>query len=166
MANFSSSRSPVVMTMSSTPSNLHLEIAPATKSLSAPRATVPSVFSSGLRTHRPPILMKIEGKYTTDHVPAENRVIGAIGFENNEANDVKNQITITRTFARIRETNVKKRVILPLTFVEPTDYDKVSPNDKVDIVGLDTFAPGKSLTLVAKHDGSTKDGRALQTLLN
>ncbi|KAJ2926446.1 hypothetical protein H1R20_g10643, partial [Candolleomyces eurysporus] len=45
-----------------------------------------------------PILMKIEGKYTSGHVPAggpgtKNRAIGAIGFENNEANDVKNQIT-------------------------------------------------------------------------
>ncbi|KAJ2926437.1 hypothetical protein H1R20_g10657, partial [Candolleomyces eurysporus] len=42
-----------------------------------------------------PILMNIEGKYTTNHVPAggpENRVIGAISFENNEANNVKNQI--------------------------------------------------------------------------
>ncbi|KAJ2926438.1 hypothetical protein H1R20_g10656, partial [Candolleomyces eurysporus] len=74
--------------------------------------------------------------------------------------------SVTRTFARIRETNVKKCVILPLTFVEPTDYDKVSPNDKVDIVGLDTFAPGKSLTLVAKHEGSTKDSIPLAHTLN
>jgi hypothetical protein len=51
--------------------------------------------------------------------------------------------------------------MLALTFVDPADYDKVQPNDKVDIVGLYTFTPGKNLTLVAKHEDGTKDVRIL-----
>jgi aconitate hydratase len=51
--------------------------------------------------------------------------------------------------------------MLALTFVDPADYDKVQPNDKIGIVGLDTFAPGKNLTLVAKHEDGTKDVRIL-----
>jgi aconitate hydratase len=37
--------------------------------------------------------------------------------------------------------------MLPLTFADPKDYDKVTGNDKVSIIGLTTFAPGKQLTL-------------------
>jgi aconitate hydratase len=32
---------------------------------------------------------------------------------------------ITRSFARIHETNLKKQGVLPLTFLDPADYDKV-----------------------------------------
>lgn len=44
--------------------------------------------------------------------------------------------------------------MLPLTFANPADYDKIDPTDKVSITGLTTFAPGKQLTLeVSKADG-------------
>lgn len=39
---------------------------------------------------------------------------------------------ITRSFARIHETNLKKQGMLPLTFENPEDYDKINPDDKVD----------------------------------
>lgn len=64
---------------------------------------------------------------------------------------------ITRSFARIHETNLKKQGILPLTFVNPADYDKVQETDRVSIVGLTEFAPGKPLTLVLKHEGGAED---------
>ncbi|KAI8923083.1 hypothetical protein BC831DRAFT_472944 [Entophlyctis helioformis] len=65
---------------------------------------------------------------------------------------------IVRSFARIHETNLKKQGMLPLTFADPKDYDRISPSDKVSIVGLTSFAPGKGLTLkVHKQDGSTLD---------
>lgn len=32
---------------------------------------------------------------------------------------------ITKSFARIHETNLKKQGVLPLTFANPADYDKV-----------------------------------------
>jgi aconitate hydratase len=54
---------------------------------------------------------------------------------------------IVRSFARIHETNLKKQGMLPLTFANPGDYDKITGNDKISIVGLDSFTPGKPLTL-------------------
>lgn len=41
------------------------------------------------------------------------------------------------------ETNLKKQGVLPLTFANPADYDKIRPDDKISIEGLDSFAPGK-----------------------
>jgi len=38
---------------------------------------------------------------------------------------------------------LKKQGILPLTFAEPADYDKVRPDDRVSILGLADLAPGK-----------------------
>jgi aconitate hydratase len=64
---------------------------------------------------------------------------------------------IVRSFARIHETNLKKQGMLALTFVNPEDYDKILPDDHVDIVGLTEFAPGKNMTLVVKHKDGKKD---------
>ncbi|KAG1943686.1 aconitate hydratase, mitochondrial [Pimephales promelas] len=64
---------------------------------------------------------------------------------------------IVKSFARIHETNLKKQGLLPLTFSNPADYDKIRPDDKISIVGLKTFAPGKPLNAVIKHiDGSSE----------
>eukprot|EP00475_Leptophrys_vorax_P041787 TRINITY_DN78856_c0_g1_i1.p1 TRINITY_DN78856_c0_g1~~TRINITY_DN78856_c0_g1_i1.p1 ORF type:complete len:806 (+),score=233.60 TRINITY_DN78856_c0_g1_i1:94-2418(+) len=63
---------------------------------------------------------------------------------------------IVRSFARIHETNLKKQGLLALTFADPKDYDKIGSRDKISIVGLDKFAPGKQLTAVVKKpDGAT-----------
>ncbi len=48
---------------------------------------------------------------------------------------------IVRSFARIHETNLKKQGILPLTFVDPADYDKVLEDDRIAIRGLAELAP-------------------------
>uniref|UniRef100_A0A7I5E9A3 Aconitate hydratase, mitochondrial n=1 Tax=Haemonchus contortus TaxID=6289 RepID=A0A7I5E9A3_HAECO len=62
---------------------------------------------------------------------------------------------ITKSFARIHETNLKKQGMLPLTFANPADYDKIDSGDKVSIVGLREFAPGKPLkAIIKKSDGS------------
>ena len=62
---------------------------------------------------------------------------------------------ITKSFARIHETNLKKQGVLALTFVNPTDYIKIQEKDLLSIRGLSELAPGKNLTLEAKHaDGS------------
>lgn len=37
--------------------------------------------------------------------------------------------------------------MLPLTFADPADYDKIKSTDKISILGLCTFAPGKVKTL-------------------
>ncbi|KAL0082614.1 aconitase [Phycomyces blakesleeanus] len=65
---------------------------------------------------------------------------------------------ITKSFARIHETNLKKQGMLPLTFANPADYDKVQPTDKVDILGLTDFKEGKPLTMRLHHEnGKTED---------
>ncbi len=65
---------------------------------------------------------------------------------------------IVRSFARIHETNLKKQGMLPLTFANPADYDKITGNDKISIVGLDSFAPGKPLTVkVTPQSGTAFD---------
>lgn len=50
---------------------------------------------------------------------------------------------IVKSFARIHETNLKKQGLLPLTFSNPADYDKIQPNDKISLLGLKDLAPGK-----------------------
>merc|ERR1711953_1505053 len=65
---------------------------------------------------------------------------------------------IVKSFARIHETNLKKQGMLPLTFNNKADYDKVKPDDKVSILGLETFQPGVSLKCRLEHsDGSTQN---------
>ncbi|EHL02538.1 putative Aconitate hydratase, mitochondrial [Glarea lozoyensis 74030] len=157
-----------------------------------------------------PILIKCQGKTTTDHISmagpwlkyrghldniSNNMLIGATNAENGEANKVKNFTTgeydavpatardykkknipwvvigdwnygegssrehaaleprhlggiaiITRSFARIHETNLKKQGMLPLTFSDPADYDKIQPFDKVDLLATE-IAVGKPMTL-------------------
>jgi aconitate hydratase len=64
---------------------------------------------------------------------------------------------IVRSFARIHETNLKKQGMLGLTFANKEDYDKIQEDDTIDIIGLETFAPGKPLTVVLHHaNGSTE----------
>ncbi len=63
---------------------------------------------------------------------------------------------LVRSFARIHETNLKKQGMLALTFDNKEDYNKIMEEDSIDIVGLTSFAPGKSLTIVLNHkDGSS-----------
>ncbi|MDA3851579.1 MAG: aconitate hydratase [Spirochaetaceae bacterium] len=62
---------------------------------------------------------------------------------------------ITRSFARIHETNLKKQGILALTFANPQDYDKISQKGKFAIRGLKEWTPSKDLTLVITQKDST-----------
>ncbi|CAJ0651489.1 6039_t:CDS:2 [Entrophospora sp. SA101] len=169
-----------------------------------------------------PILIKVKGKCTTDHISmagpwlkfrghldniSNNMLIGAVNFENGKANSIKNLFTgeydavpnvardykskgvswvvigdenygegssrehaalevrhlggaavIVKSFARIHETNLKKQGVLPLTFSDPSDYDKIDPTDNLSIIGLTEFAPEKPMTLrVHKKSGETLD---------
>jgi len=46
------------------------------------------------------------------------------------------RIILAKSFARIHETNLKKQGVVPLTFVNKDDYDKISACDQVDTEGL------------------------------
>jgi len=166
-----------------------------------------------------PILVKVKGKCTTDHItPAgpwfryrghlenisANTLIGATNAENDQVNSVWNLFAekygaiagtakeykargqqwviigdsnygegssrehaalqprflngvavIARSLARIHETNLKKQGLLALTFENEFDYDRIQPRDRISLIGLDGFAPGKQITLrVRQENGS------------
>ncbi|KAI9790843.1 MAG: Aconitate hydratase mitochondrial [Piccolia ochrophora] len=174
-----------------------------------------------------PILIKAQGKTTTDHISmagpwlkyrghldniSNNMLIGAINSANGEANKVENFTTgevdavpatardykkkgirwvvvgdwnygegssrehaaleprhlgglaiITRSFARIHETNLKKQGMLPLVFTTPEDYDKLNPDDKVDLLCTE-LAVGKPMTLrVHPKHGETWEAKLAHT---
>ena len=64
---------------------------------------------------------------------------------------------LVRSFARIHETNLKKQGMLALTFANKEDYDKVLEDDRIDIIGLNTFTPGNPLTVILNHANGTMD---------
>ena len=65
---------------------------------------------------------------------------------------------ITKSFARIHETNLKKQGVLALTFDNVKDYEKIQEKDLLTIRGLKDIAPGKNLTLQLKRaDGTTEN---------
>ena len=46
------------------------------------------------------------------------------------------------------ETNLKKQGMLPLTFADPKDYDKIQPTDKISLKGLKYLTPGVVCMLI------------------
>ncbi len=73
---------------------------------------------------------------------------------------------IVRSFARIHESNLKKQGILPLTFANPADYDKVLDRDRISIVGLKDLASGRDLAVELHHDGGGVDRISVRHTLN
>ncbi|MDQ1454592.1 MAG: aconitate hydratase [Actinomycetota bacterium] len=73
---------------------------------------------------------------------------------------------LARSFARIAEANLKKQGVLPLTFADPADYDKVRVDDLVDLVDLGGLsAPGSSVHVALRHaDGTAEVIAASHTL--
>jgi len=75
------------------------------------------------------------------------------------------RVVITRSFARIHETNLKKQGVLPLTFSDPADYDRIRQDDRLTVKGLTELAPGSVLTVELLHaDGSTEQFEARHSL--
>lgn len=72
---------------------------------------------------------------------------------------------IVKSFARIHETNLKKQGVLPLTFANPADYDKIIEDDKFDL-NVGELAPGYQLTLTVKHSESSTDKILLNHTMN
>lgn len=145
------------------------------------------------------VILKVEGKCTTDHISAagawlkykghlsnisNNTLIGAVNKESGEVNTAYDldgskytipdlmakwkeesrpwivvaehnygegsarehaalqprflggKIILTKSFARIHETNLKKQGMLPLTFADEADYDKLSSGDVLKTLNL------------------------------
>ncbi|MDY0076500.1 MAG: aconitate hydratase [Bacteroidales bacterium] len=78
-----------------------------------------------------------------EHAAMEPRFMGA-------------KVVLVKSFARIHETNLKKQGMLGITFADKDDYNKILEDDRIDIHGLENFAPGKPLIVKLNHaDGST-----------
>jgi len=73
---------------------------------------------------------------------------------------------IVKSFARIHETNLKKQGMLPLTFADPADYDKIQTGDKISLSGLKTFAPGSQVICTATHADGSSDSFPLNHTYN
>ena len=173
-----------------------------------------------------PVLLKVSGKCTTDHIsPAgpwlslrghldkfsDNMFMGAINAYTGEAGKTRNIVTgdegvavsavardyksrglkwvvvgddnygegssrehaalsprllngaavISRSFARIHETNLKKQGMLALTFSDPSDYDRIREDDRISLTGLSELAPGKPVTATLHHSDGTEETLAL-----
>lgn len=73
---------------------------------------------------------------------------------------------IVKSFARIHETNLKKQGMLPLTFADKADYDKVRPDDKITLNDLVNFAPGRPVEATLKHTDGTQENIILNHTFN
>jgi len=67
------------------------------------------------------------------------------------------KVVLTKSFARIHETNLKKQGMLALTFANKEDYDKILEDDTIDVIGLTTFSPNDALILVLHHKNGIKE---------
>lgn len=176
-----------------------------------------------------PVLLKVSGKCTTDHISmagpwlkyrghldniSNNMFLGAINAFTGDAGKTKNIFTgeyksvpevareykakgigwvvvgdenygegssrehaameprylggkaiIVKSFARIHETNLKKQGMLPLTFADPKDYDKIREDDKVTIF-VSQLAPEKQVRMLVKHSDGTQDEIWLNHTMN
>ncbi|MBX9685441.1 MAG: aconitate hydratase [Candidatus Obscuribacterales bacterium] len=69
---------------------------------------------------------------------------------------------IVRSFARIHETNLKKQGILPFTFENPDDYNKIQEKDRVTLIGLNQLKPGQNVEAKLKHADGSEDTISLK----
>lgn len=89
-----------------------------------------------------------------EHAALEPRYLGGVAV-------------ITKSFARIHETNLKKQGMLPLTFVHSSDYDVIHSDDRISILSLDKLSPGSEVKCFVRHsDGSTDQFQLKHTMNN
>ncbi len=62
---------------------------------------------------------------------------------------------IAKSFARIHETNLKKQGVLPLTFCNPSDYDLITQNSRLSILGLQNLSKSNKVKCVIKNEGQS-----------
>jgi aconitate hydratase len=75
------------------------------------------------------------------------------------------KVVLTRSFARIHETNLKKQGVLPLTFADPAVYDLIEQDDRINVLGLADLTPDVPVRCqIVKPDGTTIDFEGLQTM--
>ena len=74
---------------------------------------------------------------------------------------------ITRSFARIHEANLKKQGLLPLTFANLLDYDRIGEDDRISLVGLKTLNPHETVrAMIQPKEGPGFEIALMHTLTN
>jgi len=75
------------------------------------------------------------------------------------------KVVLTRSFARIHETNLKKQGVLPLVFADPKVYDLIEQDDRINVLDLANLTPDVPVKCqILKPDGSTIDFEGIQTM--
>ncbi len=67
------------------------------------------------------------------------------------------KVVLVKSFARIHETNLKKQGMLGLTFSNESDYDLIKEDDLFNFIDLDSFSPGKQISIEIVHSDGSKD---------
>ncbi|MDB4087234.1 aconitate hydratase [Flavobacteriaceae bacterium] len=67
------------------------------------------------------------------------------------------KVVLVKSFARIHETNLKKQGMLGITFSNEADYDLIQEDDLFNFIDLESFSPGKQITIEIVHSNGTKD---------
>ena len=68
---------------------------------------------------------------------------------------------IARSFARIHESNLKKQGLLPLTFQDPADFDRIQEEDRISLTGLSELAAGRPVHCTVHHADGTAEAMEL-----
>ena len=78
------------------------------------------------------------------------------------------RIILAKSFARIHETNLKKQGVVPLTFADEADYDRIAACDEVRTEGLlevlRSGGQGDVVLVVKKTDGQEVEVKTRHTL--
>lgn len=67
------------------------------------------------------------------------------------------KVVLVKSFARIHETNLKKQGMLGLTFSNESDYDLIQEDDHFNFIDLESFSPGKQISIEIVHSDGSKD---------
>jgi aconitate hydratase len=73
---------------------------------------------------------------------------------------------IAKSFARIFEANLKKQGLLPFSFSNKDDYEKIQQKDAISFEGLDALKPGQPVNMTATHEDGSTDKIQLDHTLN
>ena len=75
------------------------------------------------------------------------------------------RVIIVKSFARIHETNLKKQGMLPFTFADAADYDKILEDDLISL-DMENFSAGNQITMTAAHSDGSSDTILLNHTFN
>ena len=75
------------------------------------------------------------------------------------------RLVLAKSFARLHLTNLKKQGLLPCTFADPSDADKIAATDRISVQDLSHLAPDQTLTATLHHvDGRTENLELLHSM--